>query len=118
MRVFNDFNDLKGAVGTEVGISDWMEITQDRINKFAEATGDEQWIHVDTERAAGESPGGTTIAHGLLSLSLIPTLIREITESRENTLNYGANRIRYLSPVPDGSRLRGRVEVTAGGRAA
>ena len=58
MRVFNDFNDLKAAVGTEVGVSDWMEITQDRINKFAEATGDEQWIHVDTERAARESPGG------------------------------------------------------------
>ena len=76
MRVFNDFNDLKGAVGKEVG--DWMEITQDRINKFAEATGDEQWIHIDVERAARESPGGKTIAHGLLSLSLIPTLIRDI----------------------------------------
>jgi acyl dehydratase len=75
MRVFNDFNDLKAAVGTEVGVSDWMEITQDRINKFAEATGDEQWIHVDTERAARESPGGTTIAHGLLSLSLIPGMV-------------------------------------------
>ena len=78
MRVFNDFNDLKGAIGTEVGVSDWVEITQDRINKFAEATGDEQWIHVDTERAARELPGGKTIAHGLLSLSLIPMLIREI----------------------------------------
>ena len=76
MRVFNDFSDLKGAVGTEVGVSDWMEITQDRINKFAEATGDEQWIHIDVERAARELPGGKTIAHGLLSLSLIPTLIR------------------------------------------
>ncbi len=78
MRVFNDFNDLKGAIGTEVGVSDWMEITQNRINKFAEATGDEQWIHIDAERAARESPGGKTIAHGLLSLSLIPTIIREI----------------------------------------
>jgi len=76
MRVFKDFNDLKGAIGTEVGVSDWMEITQNRINKFAEATGDEQWIHIDVERAARESPGGKTIAHGLLSLSLIPTIIR------------------------------------------
>ena len=76
MRVFNDFGELKAAVGTEVGVSDWVEITQDRINQFAEATGDEQWIHVDTERAARESPGGTTIAHGLLSLSLIPMFLR------------------------------------------
>ena len=115
MRVFNDFNDLKGAVGTEVGVSDWMEITQDRINKFAEATGDEQWIHIDTERAARESPGGTTIAHGLLSLSLIPMLIRDIIGLKvvKNTLNYGANKVRYLTPVPAGSRLRGRLEVIA-----
>jgi acyl dehydratase len=114
MRVFNDFNELKAAVGTEVGVSDWIEITQERINKFAEATGDEQWIHVDTERAARESPGGTTIAHGLLSLSLIPMFIRSIIGVRglRNTLNYGANRIRYLTPVPAGSRLRGRVTVT------
>ena len=115
MRVFNDFDDLKGAVGTEVGVSDWMEITQDRINKFAEATGDEQWIHVDTARAARESPGGKTIAHGLLSLSLIPMLIREVIGMKvvKNTLNYGANKIRYLTPVPAGSRLRGRIEVMA-----
>ena len=63
MRVFNDFEDLKSAVGTEVGVSDWIEITQDRINKFAEATGDEQWIHVDTARAARESPGGKNAPH-------------------------------------------------------
>lgn len=113
MRVFNDFNELKAAVGAEVGVSDWIEITQDRINKFAEATGDEQWIHVDTERAARESPGGTTIAHGLLSLSLIPMFIRGIigVKGLKNTLNYGANRIRYLTPVPAGSQLRARVTV-------
>jgi acyl dehydratase len=113
MRVFNDFSELKSAVGTEVGVSDWIEITQDRINQFAEATGDEQWIHVDTERAARESPGGTTIAHGLLSLSLIPMFIRSIigVKGLKNTLNYGANRIRYLTPVPAGSRLRARVTV-------
>lgn len=115
MHLFNDLNELKAAVGTEVGVSDWIEITQDRINKFAEATGDEQWIHVDTERAARESPGGTTIAHGLLSLSLIPMFIRSIigVKGLKNTLNYGANRIRYLTPVPAGSRLRGRVTVMA-----
>jgi len=115
MHIFNDLSDLKTAVGTEVGVSDWIEITQDRINKFAEATGDEQWIHVDTERAARESPGGKTIAHGLLSLSLIPMFIRSIigVKGLKNTLNYGANRIRYLSPVPAGSRLRGRVTVVA-----
>jgi acyl dehydratase len=114
MRVFDDFNEFKAAVGTEVGVSDWIEITQDRINQFAEATGDEQWIHVDTERAARESPGGTTIAHGLLSLSLIPMFIREIigVKGLKNTPNYGANRIRYLTPVPAGSRLRARVAVT------
>ncbi len=113
MRVFNDFDELKAAVGAEVGVSDWIEITQDRINRFAEATGDEQWIHVDTERAARESPGGTTIAHGLLSLSLIPMFIRGIigVKGLKNTLNYGANKIRYLTPVPAGSRLRARVAV-------
>jgi acyl dehydratase len=115
MRVFKDFAEFKAAIGTEVGVSDWIEITQDRIDKFAEATGDEQWIHVDVERAARESPGGTTIAHGLLSLSLIQTFIRSIigVKGLKNTLNYGANRIRYLSPVPAGSRLRGRVTVMA-----
>jgi acyl dehydratase len=113
MRVFNDFNELKAAVGAEIGVSDWVEITQDRINQFAAATGDEQWIHVDTERAARELPGGTTIAHGLLSLSLIPMFIRGIigVKGLKNTLNYGANRIRYLTPVPAGSRLRARVTV-------
>jgi acyl dehydratase len=117
MRVFNDFDELKAAVGTEVGVSDWIEITQDRINRFAEATGDEQWIHVDTERAARESPGGTTIAHGLLSLSLIPIFIRGIigVKGLKNTLNYGANRIRYLTTVPAGSRLAGACHRYGGG---
>jgi len=115
MRVFNDFSEFKSAVGQEVGVSDWTEITQDRISQFAEATGDEQWIHVDTERAARESPGGTTIAHGLLSLSLIPMFIRSIigVKGLKNTLNYGANRIRYLTPVPASSRMRARVSVMA-----
>ena len=113
MRVFANFDDLKSAVGAEVGVSDWLEITQDRINKFADATGDEQWIHVDPERAVREMPGGKTIAHGLLSLSLIPMFIRQIigVKGLRNTLNYGANKIRYLMPVPAGSRLRGRLGI-------
>ncbi len=113
MRVFKNFDEIKAAVGTEVGVSDWIEITQDRINKFAEATCDEQWIHVDEERAKRELPTGRTIAHGLLSLALAPMFIRSVMqlEGLKNTLNYGANRIRYLAPVPAGSRLRGRISV-------
>jgi acyl dehydratase len=113
MRVFDDFEELKAAIGTEIGTSDWVEITQDRINTFADATGDEQWIHVDADRAARELPGKTTIAHGLLTLSLIPMFMRSIIglKGLKNTLNYGANRIRYFSPVPAGSRLRARVSI-------
>jgi acyl dehydratase len=113
MRIFNGFDEIKSALGTEIGASDWIEITQDRINKFAEATCDEQWIHVDQNRAQEELPGGKTIAHGLLSLSLAPMFIRSVMglKGLKNTLNYGADRIRYLSPVPAGSRLRGRVTI-------
>jgi acyl dehydratase len=113
MRIFSDFDDIKSAVGTEIGVSEWFEVTQDRIDMFAEATCDEQWIHVDQERAKNELPGGTTIAHGLLSLALAPLFIRSVMglKGLRNTLNYGADRIRYLSPVPAGSRLRGRLTV-------
>ncbi len=113
MRIFSDFNEIKSAVGTEIGVSDWIEISQERINQFAEATCDEQWIHVDQERAKKELPGGTTIAHGLLSLALAPLFIRSVMglKGLRNTLNYGADRIRYLAPVPAGSRLRGRLSV-------
>jgi acyl dehydratase len=115
MRVFKDFNEIKAAVGTEVGVSEWVEVTQERIDRFAEATGDEQWIHVDVERAERELPGGKTIAQGLLTLGLVPELIRSVMqlEGIKNTLNYGANRIRYLAPVPAGSRLRGRTTIVA-----
>ena len=104
---------LGERVGQEVATSDWFEVTQERINMFAEATCDEQWIHVDQERAKNELPGGTTIAHGLLSLALAPLFIRSVMglKGLRNTLNYGADRIRYLSPVPAGSRLRGRLTV-------
>src|SRR5256886_17615661 len=110
MRIFSDFNEIKSAVGTEIGASDWIEVTQDRINRFAEATCDEQWIHVDQERAKKELPGGTTIEHGLLSLALTPMFVRSGIglKGLKNTLNYGADRTRYLSPVPPGSRPAGR----------
>jgi len=113
MRVFSNFDEIKSAVGTEIGVSDWVEVTQDRINQFAGATCDEQWIHVDQARAAREMPGGKTIAHGLLSLALAPLFIRSVIglKGLRNTLNYGADRIRYLAPVPAGSKLRGRVSV-------
>src|SRR5260370_9235067 len=115
MRIFNDFNEIKSALGTETGASDWIEVSQERINQFAEATCDEQWIHVDQERAKKELPGGTTIAHGLLSLALAPLFIRSVIglKGLRNTLNYGADRIRYLAPVPAGSRLRCRAPFAA-----
>src|SRR5437588_10508064 len=92
-----------------------VEITEDRINRFAEATCDEQWIHVDQDRAKTELPGGRTIAHGLLSLSLAPMFVRSVMglKGLKNTLNYGADRIRYLAPVPAGSRIRGRTMIAA-----
>lgn len=113
MRIFNSFDEIKSAAGTEIGASEWIEITQDRIDKFAEATCDEQWIHIDPDRAKRELPGGKTIAHGLLSLSLAPLFIRSVMglKGLRNTLNYGADRIRYLSPVPAGSRIRGRISI-------
>jgi acyl dehydratase len=115
MRLFKDFSEIKSAVGTEVGVSDWMTVTQDRINRFAEATGDEQWIHVDVKRARQELPAQTTIAHGLLTVSLVPEFVRSAMglQGIKNTLNYGANRIRYLAPVRAGSRLRGRISINA-----
>jgi acyl dehydratase len=113
MRIFSDFDEIKSALGTEIGASDWIEVSQERIDQFAEATCDEQWIHVDQERAKEELPGGTTIAHGLLSLALAPLFIRSVMglKGMRNTLNYGADRIRYLAPVPAGSKLRGRLTI-------
>jgi acyl dehydratase len=113
MRVFETFDALKAAVGSEVGVSEWVEVTQGRINLFAEATGDFQWIHVDVERAKRELPQGKTIAHGLLTLSLVPTFFKSVLrlDGLKNSLNYGSNRVRYLAPVPAGSRLRGRIRI-------
>src|SRR5260370_2311421 len=113
MRVFADFDAVKAAVGEEIGVSDWVLVSQQRIDRFAEATGDDQWIHVDVERARRELPNGTTIAHGLLTLSLVPSFFRTVLriEGVKNSLNYGSNRGRYLSPAPARSRPRRRHRV-------
>ena len=102
---------LGALVGREVATSDWLVITQDRINAFADATGDTQWIHVDTGRARTETPFGATIAHGFLTLSLLSALMRDAVtvDGPRMTLNYGLNRVRFVSPVPSGSRIRARV---------
>jgi acyl dehydratase len=103
--------DLASHVGRTVGTSDWMTISQDRINVFADATDDHQWIHVDVERATSDSPFGATIAHGFLTLSLVSTLMRNAVavDGLRMAINYGLNRVRFVSPVPSGSRVRATV---------
>lgn len=104
---------LKDFVGKEIGTSDWLVVTQDRIDRFAEATEDRQWIHVDRERAKRESPFGSTIAHGFLSLSLISFFTKQVIQVRGAALviNYGLNRVRFPSPVRAGSRIRARISL-------
>jgi acyl dehydratase len=101
---------LKEYVGKEIGASEWMVVTQDKINEFAEATEDRQWIHLDRARAKRESPFGGTIAHGFLTLSLISRLIKGVIriDGTRLAINYGLNRVRFPSPVREGSRIRGR----------
>lgn len=107
-RIVNGTAGLRELVGQHLGYSDWMEITQERVNQFAEATGDHQWIHVDPERAAKESPFGGPIAHGYLTLSLGPVLMPQViaTTGFRMGVNYGCNKVRFMSPVPVGARLR------------
>jgi len=107
-RVFKSLDEFKAAVGEEIGSSDWHTVTQEQINTFADATGDHQWIHVDPDKAA-KGPFGTTIAHGYLTLSLLPMLGGQIynVEGLAFGMNYGANKLRFPSPVPVDSRLRG-----------
>lgn len=107
--------DLLPWVGKEIGVSDWSVIDQDKISRFAELTGDDHWIHVDTERASRDMPGGKTIAHGFYTLSLIPYLVRSVyrIRVRGKGLNYGLNRVRYTSPVPVNSRVRLRQTIKA-----
>ncbi len=112
--VFESPADLESAVGTHLGYSDWLEITQDRIDLFADATGDHQWIHVDPERAK-RGPFGATIAHGYLTQSLVNHFLPQIVEVRGIAMgiNYGADRLRFPAPVPVGSRVRGGAELIA-----
>ena len=107
MRVFTTFEEIEAAAGEEIGTTEWVEITQERVNQFAEATGDHQWIHVDVERAE-KGPFGGTIAHGYLTLSLIPLFSTQIfaLETPGARLNYGVNKVRFPSPLRVGSRVR------------
>ena len=112
MKTFQTLSDLAACTGQEVAVSDWLTITQQQVNLFADATGDHQWIHVDPERAAAGLFGGT-IAHGFLTLSLLPKFFEssfEIIESRMG-VNYGLNKVRFMAPVPVGSRLRARMKL-------
>ena len=106
---------LKAHVGKRLGSSDWLTVDQKMINQFAEATGDHQWIHVDVERALREMPGGRTIAHGYLTLSLLPRLNQGIfaIKKRSRGVNYGSNKVRFTAPVPSGSRVRGHLTLKA-----
>src|SRR6059036_2397114 len=107
--------DLLKLVGRELGPSEWMTVDQAMIDKFAEATGDHQWIHIDVERAKREMPGGKTIAHGYLTLSLLPKLNHGIwmVKKRSRGVNYGSNKVRFTAPVPAGSRIRGHLTLKA-----
>ena len=120
MHVINSIEDAKALEGEEVGLSDWAVIDQNRIDQFAEATADYQWIHVDTERAAREMPDGHTIAHGYLTLALIPALTGDFVkvENLARAINFGLNKVRFYSPVPTGARVRARAKVLQARRRA
>lgn len=110
MTIFHSPDELAAAVGNELGVSDWIEIDQERINRFAEATGDDQWIHVD-EEAAAAGPFGATIAHGYLTMSLSNAVLPDLIEVRGISMgiNYGVNKVRFPAPVRVGSRIRARA---------
>jgi acyl dehydratase len=112
MQTFANPDELVKKIGEHLGYSDWHQIDQDRVNVFAEATEDRQWIHVDPVRAA-QGPFGTTVAHGFLTLSLVPVLVSEIykVDGVRMALNYGLDKVRFPSPLPTGSRVRGSVEL-------
>ena len=113
--VVNDLQSLKELVGREIGVSEWLCVTPERVERFAEATADRQWIHLDNERARKESPYGGTIAHGFLTLSLISHLMKDVLEIREVRLavNYGLNRVRFPAAVRTDSRVRARITLLA-----
>ncbi len=114
-RIINGSAELKSAIGEHLGYSDWLEITQEQVNLFADATGDHQWIHIDVERAKKESPFGGPIAHGYLTLSLAPVLLPQVvvTTGFKMGVNYGCNKVRFMSPVPVGSKLRMGAKLVA-----
>ena len=114
LRVIHSLDELKQLAGQEVGVSDWQVMTQERINQFADATGDHQWIHIDVARAKAESPYGAPIAHGFLSLSIISSLLAATVKLEiggKMGINYGLNRVRFPSAVAAGSRVRGRFSL-------
>ena len=119
-QVITSIDDAKAIIGEEVGLSDWAVIDQNRIDQFAEATADHQWIHVDTERAARELPDGKTIAHGYLTLALIPALTGNFVEVRNMTraINFGLNKVRFYTPLQVGARVRARATVLQARRRA
>jgi acyl dehydratase len=114
MVEISDLSTLRERLGQEIAVSEWFELSQDRIAQFAETTEDRQWIHVDAARAASESPYGTTIAHGFLTLSMISVLLRSAIRlpALRLGINYGLNRVRFMAAVPSGSRIRGRFVPT------
>jgi len=114
MKKFQGLDEFIAAEGTQLGPTEWLEITQDRINLFADATDDHQWIHVDPERAA-DGPFGGTIAHGLLTLSLLPHFTHQLysVDNVAMAINYGYNKVRFITPVPVGARLRARAEISS-----
>ena len=113
MKSFKHLSEMQAMVGEHVGTSDWITVTQERVNLFADATGDHQWIHIDPERAA-KGPFGTTIAHGFLTLSLLPEMSASAMEVLDTRMgvNYGLGKVRFPAPVPVGSRLRGHFKLT------
>ena len=115
MRVVQTVEELKGLIGQELGVGEWFTVDQGRINQFAEVTGDHQWIHVDVERAQKEMPGGKTIAHGYLVLSLLPLLAKGTYRLAwpTRTFNYGSDKVRFITPTPAGGRLRLRQTLIA-----
>ena len=115
VTTFHGIDEVREAVGRHLGHSDWVTVTQEQVNTFAEATGDHQWIHVDPERATAESPFGGPIAHGYLTLSLTNLFLPQVVEVQNVSLgvNRGTGKVRFPAPVPVGSRLRGGVELVA-----
>lgn len=115
MRELANLDAMKALVGQEVAVSDWLEISQPRIDQFATATDDHQWIHVDPQRAARDSPFGTTVAHGFMTLSLMPALLVNALHMADMKMgiNYGLNKVRFPAPVPVGSRVRARLTIEA-----